>query len=211
MDPGETTVNLLSDLNPDSLKSRSLSWDNPPLNWEALPFGGIRVKVQPKVDYFQDPAGGHNKDDAPYLWLDADGDFVAQAHLMPTFTTTWDAGALMARFDAQHWAKLCYESTDLGTHAAVSVVTNGKSDDANGANLTADSLWLQLFRAGDVFGMHYALDGKNWQMVRLFKLAGPPVMKVGLVAQCPVGPGTTIDFFSFSLENRTVKQMRAGV
>ena len=204
-------MNLLSDLNPDTLKSRSLSWDNPPLHWEALPAGGIRVNVQPRVDYFQDPAGGHNKDDAPYLWMEVTGDFVARVHLSPGFTTTWDAGALMARFDAQHWAKLCYESTDLGTHAAVSVVTNGKSDDANGANLTAANLWLQIFRVGDVFGMHYALDGKSWQMVRLFRLEGPPAMKVGLVAQCPVGPGTTTDFFSFSVESRTLQNPRAGV
>ena len=204
-------MNLLTDLNPDHMKSRSLNWEHPPLGWEALPGNGIRVTVQPKVDYFQDPTGAHNKDDAPYLCLEVSGDFVAQAHVRPTFTTTWDAGALMARFDATHWAKLCYESTDLGTHAAVSVVTNEKSDDANGANLTADSLWLQLFRAGDVFGMHYALDGKNWQMVRIFRLAGPPVVKVGLVAQCPAGSGTTIDFFSFSVENRTIQQPRAGI
>ena len=59
--------------------------------------------------------------------------------------------------------------------------------------------------------MHYALDGKNWQMVRIFRLAGPPSMKIGLVAQCPVGPGTTIDFFSFSVENRTLQNLRAGV
>ena len=204
-------MNMLSDLNPDALKSRALSWDHPPLQWEALPAGGMRVTVPPRVDYFQDPAGVLSKDDAPYLWSEVTGDFVAQAHLSPAFTTTWDAGALMARFDALHWAKLCYESTDIGTHAAVSVVTNGKSDDANGANLTAASLWLQMIRVGDVFGMHYALDGKSWQMVRLFRLAGPPTLKVGLVAQCPAGPGTTVDFFSFSIENRTLKNLRAGV
>jgi hypothetical protein len=204
-------VNLISDLKPDSLKSSPLNWANPPLQWQALAGGGLRVSVPPKVDYFQDPTGAHIKDDAPYLWLDVSGDFVAQTHLSPTFTTTWDAGALMARFDAQHWAKLCFESTDLGTHAAVSVVTDGKSDDANGANLSTDSLWLQIFRVGDIFGMHYALDGKNWQMVRIFRLDGPPTMKVGMVAQCPVGPGTTIDFFSFSVENRTLTNLRAGV
>lgn len=204
-------MNLLTDLTPEMLAARSLSWDHPPLKWEPLPGSGMRVFVQPKVDYFQDPAGVHNKDDAPYLWLTANGDFVAQAHLRPTFTTTWDAGALLARFDAQHWGKLCFESTDLGTTAAVSVVTNGKSDDANGADLTAPDLWLQVFRAGDVFGMHYALDGHSWRMVRLFRLEGPAAMKVGLVAQCPAGPGTTIDFLSFSVETRTLQKLRAGV
>ncbi len=203
-------MNLLAELNRESLAARSLSWDHPPLKWEPLPGGGMRVSVQPKVDYFQDPSGVHEKDDAPYLWCPTRGDFVAQAHVQPGFTTTWDAAALMARFDAQHWAKLCFESTDIGTTAAVSVVTNGKSDDANGADLAVPDLWLQIFRAGDVFGMHYALDGKNWRMVRLFKLAGPPEVKIGLVAQCPVGPGTTTDFLSFSVENRTIQKLRAG-
>ena len=50
--------------------------------------------------------------------------------------------------------------------------------------------------------MHYALDGSDWRMVRLFRLAVPQMVKVGLVAQCPSGPGTTIDFLSFTVEPR---------
>jgi uncharacterized protein len=199
-------MNWLSDIT-----QHALTWEPAPLKWEPLPGGGMRVFVQPAVDYFQDPSGVHQKDDAPYLWTAVTGDFVAQAHVRPGFTTTWDACALMARFDATHWAKLCFESTDIGTTAAVSVVTNGKSDDANGADLTTPDVWLQIFRAGDIFGLHYALDGKSWRMVRLFKLAGPPEMKIGLVAQCPAGPGTTHDFLSFTLEARTVQKLRAGI
>ena len=90
-------MNLLAELTPQNLASRSLSWENPPQSWQPLPGGGMRVFVQPRVDYFQDPAGTHVKDDAPYLWQPVQGDFVAQAHLRPTFATTWDAGALMAR------------------------------------------------------------------------------------------------------------------
>jgi regulation of enolase protein 1 (concanavalin A-like superfamily) len=204
-------INLLQDLTPETLAAHSLSWTHLPEKWEALPGGGIRVHVPPKVDYFQDPAGVHQKDDAPYLWCSITGDFVAQAHVRPTFTTTWDAGAVMARQDAHHWAKLCYESTDLGTTAAVSVVTNGASDDANGADLGAPDLWLQVYRAGDVFGLHYALDGRSWRMVRLFKLSLPHSIQIGLVAQCPAGPGTTIDFLSFTIERRMVTNLRAGV
>jgi regulation of enolase protein 1 (concanavalin A-like superfamily) len=167
--------------------------------------------VPPKVDYFQAPAETHAADNAPYLWLNVTGDFVAQAHVRPAFTTTWDAGAIMVRHDVLHWAKLCFERTDLSTTAAVSVVTREHSDDANGADLVAPDVWLQVFRAGDVFGMHYSLDGKSWRMVRLFRLSLPETVKVGLVAQCPAGPGTTIDFLSFSVEPRAIQNLRAGV
>jgi hypothetical protein len=39
----------------------------------------------------------------------------------------------------------------------------------------------------------------------------PPTVQVGIVAQCPVGPGATIDFGHFGLEARTVGNLRAGV
>ncbi len=199
-------MNLLDDLN-----LSKLTWSHAPERWKRLTSGGIRVTVPGKTDYFQDPASAVQKDDAPYLWLAVSGDFVAQAHVQPAHLTTWDAAALMARQDERHWAKLCYESTDIGTIAAVSVVTNGVSDDANGANLTLPYVWLQMVRIGDVFGLHYALDGKSWRMVRVFRLPVSPQIQIGLVGQCPAGPGTTVDFLSFSVEACTVKDLRAGI
>jgi uncharacterized protein len=203
-------MNLLERLSPDTLSESGLSWEHPPLDWSPLPNGGIRVIVPEKVDYFQDPTGSHIKDDAPYLWKNVTGDFVARAHVRPTFTSTWDAGVVMARHDEKNWCKICFESTDLGTTAAVSVVTRGTSDDANGADLTVPDVWLQIFRTGNVFGMHYALDGSSWRMVRIFRLDVPETIKVGLVAQCPGGPGTTIEFLHFSIEERTVRDKRGG-
>jgi regulation of enolase protein 1 (concanavalin A-like superfamily) len=204
-------MNLLENLSTQNLAENGLHWDHAPEKWQQLAGGGLRVQVPPKVDYFQDPAGNMSKDDAPYLWKNVSGDFVARAHVRPTFTTNYDAGAILARQDDRHWAKLCYESTDLGTTAAVSVVTNGVSDDANGVDLTVPALWLQVCRVGNVFGLHYALDGQGWRMVRLFRLEVAPEIKVGLVAQCPAGPGTTIDFLYFSLELGTLQNLRAGV
>lgn len=204
-------MNLLEGLTPELLEARSLNWDHPPVKWDALPGGGIRVVVPPKVDYFQDPAGVTFKDDAPYLWTAVNGDFVAQAHVRPAWATYLDAAALMARQDAQHYVKLCYESTDMGPTAAVSVVTDGRSDDANGVELTVPDLWLQIARVGNVFGLHYALDGHSWRKVRIFQLPVPAEIKVGLVAQCPAGPGVTIDFLSFSLKHCTVQKLRNGV
>jgi regulation of enolase protein 1 (concanavalin A-like superfamily) len=213
-------MNLLDDLSLENLTSRALFWSHPPEKWEPLPGFGMRVYASPGVDYFQDPTGAHKKDDAPYLWVNVTGDFVAKARLRaPKSSSPGDAGAIMARLDAQHWVKLCYEYTDMGTTAAVSVVTNGTSDDANGAELSMRDAWLQVCRVGDVFAMHYSLDGlipggvsrSSWRMVRLVRLPMTAVsIKVGLVAQCPEGPGTTIDFLNFGIELRTVKNLRAG-
>jgi regulation of enolase protein 1 (concanavalin A-like superfamily) len=180
--------------------------------WEALEDGRVRVTTHAQVDYFQDPAGHHVKDDAPYFWLNQSGDFVARAHVRPPNTRSGgDAAALLVRQDAQHWCKLCYEYTDLGNLAAVSVVTDDISDDANGADLAAPNLWLQVCRIGDLFGFHYSLDSTKWRLVRYFKLALADPVQVGLVAQCPGGPATTVEWLEFSVEARSVKNLRSGV
>lgn len=191
--------------------SEQMTWTNAPKKWESLPGGGIRVCVPPRVDYFRDPNGQQVFDSAPFLWLPVEGDFVARAHVRPTFTSTYDAGALMVRHDEAHWAKICYEATDFGTHAVVSVVTSGRSDDANGVDLDADAVWLQAVRQGNVFALHYAIDGLNWHMVRYFTLPVSHEVRVGLVAQSPVGPGTTVDFAEFMVESRCVENLRAGI
>jgi hypothetical protein len=83
------------------------------------------------------------------------------------------------------------------------VVTRGLSDDANGVDLTAPDVWLQICRTGDVIGMQYALDGKAWRKVRRFHLPLPRTVRIGLLAQSPGDAGTTVDFLWFSVESRT--------
>jgi regulation of enolase protein 1 (concanavalin A-like superfamily) len=204
-------MNLLDHLTPADLPARGLTWDNAPLDWQPLPEGGIRVTVPARADYFRDPTGSKVNDNAPFLWMKVTGDFVARALVRPAFNSTYDSGVLMVRHDEQTWAKLCFEKTDFDTTAAVSVVTRGLSDDANGANLDVSALWLQIARSGDAFAQHYSLDGQSWRMVRLFHLPVPREIKVGVVAQCPVGPGTTIDLLHFSVDQRRVENVRAGI
>lgn len=202
-------MNLLDNLTPAQLSN--FPWAHEPQHWELLAGGGLRILVPACVDYFQDPAGKLSADSAPYLWMPCEGDFVAQAHVRHAFLNTYDAGALMVRQDTQHWAKLCFEATDFNTRAVVSVVTNGMSDDANGVDVNVSDIWLQVARSGNLFAMHYSLNNRDWRMVRYFPLALSASIQIGLVAQCPVGKGATIDWLALNVESRTVGNMRAGV
>lgn len=204
-------MNLLENLTPQNLAARGLNWNPEPVDWSPLPGGGIRVSAPAKADYFRDPSGSHVNDSAPFLGMNVTGDFVARAHVRPTFASTYDSGVIMLRQDAENWAKVCFERTDFGTTAVVSVVTRGLSDDANGADVTVPDLWLQAVRAGNTFALHYSLDGATWRMVRVFNLAVAATVRVGIVSQSPVGPGATVDFLHFSIEQRTVKNARTGI
>ena len=147
---------------------------------------------------------------APFYYTEIEGNFVIKAKVSHEFKDVYDSASLMIMQNLECWAKACYEYTDFGTHAIVSVVTNGFSDDANGCNLEGNTAWLQMCRVGNNFAIHYSIDGEKFYMVRFFTLPASPIMKVGLLAQCPLGSGGKRVYENLTIEKKTVKNIRAG-
>lgn len=169
-----------------------------------------------KTDWFNNPVPENGLlsapvANAPFFYTEVTGDFVFRAKVRPNFKSVYDACALMVIQDEKLWTKAAFEKSDFGTTAAVCVVTNGVSDDANGCNIAQDEVWLQIVRVGDVFCTHYSLDGERFDMVRLFHLPVEKTVKVGIEAQSPAGDGGLRFYSEISLENRTVRNLRAGV
>ncbi len=171
---------------------------------------GIQIYAPAATDYFVNPADGAIKANAPFFYQEVEGDFVFRANVSHAFSSTYDACALLALEHETLWAKACFEYTDFHTHAVVTVMTNGRSDDANGANIVGNEVWLQLARKDDVFAVHYSLDGREFTMARICTLPMGRRIKVGLVAQSPVGSGGERRFLHVSLEHRTLEDIRGG-
>ena len=178
--------------------------------------GEVVIYAPAKTDWFNNPVPVDGTlsapvANAPFFYTEVTGDFVFRAKVRPNFKSVYDACALMVIQDEKLWTKAAFEKSDFGTTAAVCVVTNGVSDDANGCNIAQDEAWLQILRVGDVFCTHYSLDGEKFDMVRLFHLPVEKTVKVGIEAQSPAGEGGLRFYSEISLENRTVKNLRAGV
>lgn len=147
---------------------------------------------------------------APFYYTELSGDFVLRVKVSHEFKDTYDSASVMVMCDMTHWAKACFELTDFGTHAVVSVVTKEESDDANGCNVDDDQVWLQICRRGNSFAFHYSVDGRKFYMMRFFNLPAQDTLKVGLLAQAPMGNGGTRVYEELTIEKRTIKNIRMG-
>ena len=178
----------------------------------------IAIKATPQSDFFcnsgsvsEEGITPESLSNAPYYYTMAEGDFVMQVKVSHEFRDTYDSASVMVMVDLQNWAKACFEMTDFGTHAAVSVVTKGgESDDANGCNLEGNTAWLRVCRVDNTFSFHYSTDGEHFYMMRFFSLPAEKTVRVGLLAQAPVGDGGLRVYEDLSLENRTVRNIRFG-
>lgn len=149
---------------------------------------------------------------APYFYTEVKGDFVLNVKVSHDFKETYDSASVMIMQDMENWAKCCFELTDFGTHAAVSVVTkDGESDDANGCDIEGQNFaYLRVCRVGRAFSFHYSLDGEHFHMTRYFLMKDAESVKVGLLAQAPMGQGGDRIYENLSIESKTVKNIRVG-
>ena len=145
------------------------------LNESTVKQSGDRIEILApgKTDFFcgsmdecQEGILPESLCNAPYYYTEVEGDFVLRVKVSHGFQETYDSASVMVMKDLNCWAKCCFELTDFGTHAAVSVVTKGDSDDANGCNLKGNTAWLQVCRVGNNFAFHYSVDGENFYMMR---------------------------------------------
>lgn len=171
---------------------------------------GIEIDAPAGSNYFVNPSDGSINTTAPFLYEEVEGDFVLNAKVSHAFTSLYDACVLLAYESETLWAKACFEFTDINTHSVVTVITNVCSDDANGYDVDKNEVWLQIARKGNIFAIHYSLDGKKYLMSRICGLPMSNKIKVGLVAQCPMGTGAKMKFEHVSLKKITLEDIREG-
>ena len=191
------------------------------LNQSEIRKDGNRIEIMatPLSDFFcnsgsvsEEGITPESLSNAPFYYTEVEGDFVLQVNVSHAFKDIYDSASVMVMVDMQNWAKACFEKTDFGTHAAVSVVTKrGESDDANGCNLEGNTAWLKVCRVNHTFSFHYSTDGKQFYMMRFFSLPVDQKVKVGLLAQAPTGNGGVRVYEDLMLENKTVKNIRYGI
>ncbi len=178
--------------------------------------GALDIYAPAKTDWFNNPIPHNGKKadpvaNAPFYYTEVEGDFSFSVKVTPHHAANYDACAIMAIEDENLWTKVAFEKSDFGTCAAVCVVTNVVSDDANGCDIDQESVWLKLCRVGDIFSAHYSLDGETYHMVRLFHLPAKRTIKVGVEAQSPSGDGGNRSYSELKLEHITVQNLRAGI
>ena len=200
--------NLLATMRPDDL--RGFSWMNPPGEFK---FEGqsLFIRASKGSDFFNNPENHEVTASGHFLFTERSKDFVATAQVKPNFSATWNACALMLHIDSTHWIKFGFENSDATGKSIVSVVTKGTSDDSNGAILNdRESIWLRIIKKGAIYAMHWSTDGQQYHMARLSAMPEAPAVKIGIEAQCPVGEPATHEILYFSMEEKTVADLRKG-
>jgi regulation of enolase protein 1 (concanavalin A-like superfamily)/uncharacterized protein YndB with AHSA1/START domain len=187
-----------------------LRWSGPPSPAE-IEDATLTMTTGPRTDWLVGPATGKRDASASALLGVAPHDtFTLTARVTVDFTEPLDAGALVVRLSDDHWVKLAFELSPQQRPTVVTVVTQGRSDDAVAMNVDADAVWLKVSRDYGAFAFHASTDGDHWQFIRHFYL-GDGDCEIGFLAQSPDGEGARAEFSGVRYINAVTHQLHDAV
>ena len=186
-----------------------LNWDNRPMKFLNTA-DSLVIESGPKTDMFRDPNVTYNTDNAPKLMFAPDENFVLTVSIKHAFKTKWDGGAIILKADSLNWIKFCYEKDYTGARRVVSVVTKDISDDCNSISLTGNKVRYKMAKADNVITLYCSSNGKQWLLVRHFQFNTDKPLKVGFLAQSPLGENCKVTFSNISYQAKKIKDPYAG-
>jgi len=177
--------------------------------------GEVTFRAGEKQDFFCDPNGKLSNNTAPILLTEIDNTkpFTLQARIKPTFTPEglYNAGVLYLYVHERLWQKFCFEQDERGQHRVVTVRTIGTSDDNNHDVVKEqDYVYFKYSSDTQTIASYYSLDGKSWQMVRLYRNEYPERLWVGISNQCPQDTASVSRFSELQLRQDAVTDFRMG-
>jgi uncharacterized protein len=189
---------------------------SPPPGCRVL-HGALILTAAAATDLFIDPAGADPggpfalPDAGRFVGLPPPGDFTLGALVAVEFGSMYDAGVLLVHAGERQWAKLCLEYSPQQRPTVVTVVTRGTSDDSNSFEVDGNTVWLRITRSGAAWAFHASTDGDGawWRLVRYFSL-GTGLVRVGFLAQSPVGEGCVATFDHISFRPSAPENLRDG-
>ncbi len=177
--------------------------------------GIVTFRAKPHADYFRDPNGKISQDDAAILFMEVDNTkpFTYSAKVKTGFSPegTYNAATLFVFANDTLWQKLCFEQDERGIHRVVSVRTIGTSDDNNHEVVNGkEPIYFKISSDAQTIASYYSLDGKTWQMVRLYKNSYGNKIYLGICSQAPRSDECISTFENLQLTTDHVKDFRLG-
>lgn len=167
------------------------------------------------TDLFIDPDGGKlTRTTARILFTEVDNTkpFTFSARMQPEFNKDglYNQANLVVMANDTLWQKFCFEQDERGKHRVVTVRTVGTSDDNNHEVINQEFVYFKISSDTHTIASYYSLDGKEWQMVRLYKNSYPKILLLGFSSLAPQ-KGTCVSLFSdMELSTDNVSDFRLG-
>lgn len=177
-------------------------WMNPPKR-SVVEKNQLIIETEPGTDLWQRTYYGFQNNNAPAFLQEVEGDFTFTAKTeFEESSFLYDQCGLLLYIDSENWVKASVEYENEKFARLGSVVTNlGYSDWAT-TDISSEisEMWYRISRRGQDFYLENALNGEDWQQMRMFHLhKTAEKVSVGVYACSPLQSSFNAVFSLFGI------------
>lgn len=177
-------------------------WMNPPKR-SVVEKNQLIIETEPGTDLWQRTYYGFQNNNAPAFLQEVEGDFTFTAKTeFEESSFLYDQCGLLLYIDSENWVKASVEYENEKFARLGSVVTNlGYSDWAT-TDISSEisEMWYRISRRGQDFYLENALNGEDWQQMRMFHLhKTAEKVSVGVYACSPLHSSFNAVFSLFGI------------
>ncbi len=182
---------------------------NEPVAVYTVKGDSLLLSAKGKTNLFASPSGHYNVQNAPMVLFHPDSSFVFCAKVGADLKAVYDVAALVFYQDSDYWGKFCFENSVNKQTSIVSVINRIYSDDCNSMHIDDDYAYMAIIKKGLEMSFHYSRDGKNWEMIRNFRLETEESLKIGFAVHGSRGDGTQGQFSNIRYSSRVPDDLRS--
>lgn len=162
----------------------------------------IQWETSPQTDLWKRTYYGFSKINAPFYYIDREGNFTFSLRVLSETVNTYDQAGLFLMANEDHWVKASVEFENAEFSRLGSVVTTAGYSDWASVDIppAIAPKWFRISRLSNDFLLEVSDDGTNFTQMRLFHLPGAPrIVRVGAYACSPGNSSFKTHFSEFQI------------
>lgn len=161
---------------------------------------GLTVESVAGSDFWRYTSYGFLRHSGHALLVDFPDDSAMEVCFEGRYVRQFDQAGLFLCFDEEHWAKTGIEMVDAAARLGA-VITAPHSDwsTSTAPGWETGPITVRVSRRHDALTIRAKRENEEWELVRVFTLAGEGPLRAGPYLCSPEGPGLAVRFISWRL------------
>jgi regulation of enolase protein 1 (concanavalin A-like superfamily) len=181
-------------------RKQGMNWINEPEEWSQHRTTVV-MRVPPKTDFWRMTSNDVVQDDAPFYFLEVEGDFEVRVKVRANYDNPGDQAGVMVREDEENWMKCGIQMVGDVPHMC-STNTHGWSDwSLHPLPHLPEYMWVHAKKIGDGLEVYISEDSFDWMQIRQADIVDDAILQVGLYCAAPESDGFDVTFEDFMIKD----------
>lgn len=181
-------------------RRQGMHWLNEPEEWSQHRTT-VMMRVPPGTDYWRKTMTNTICDNAPFYFLEVEGDFEVRVKVKANYENPGDQAGIMVMEDEENWVKLGIQMVGDVPHMCATITHDWSDWSMHPLPHLPEYMWVHAKKIGDGLEVYISEDSFDWMQIRQGDIVDDAILQVGVYCASP----NSEDGFEVTFEDFMIK------